>query len=81
MAFISTPDRIMLRRGMEKGRLTAEQSILIRQLERRFGITEQERALILATEDSEVLERALDKFVDATSKDQVFAVFEHLRQG
>jgi flagellar biosynthesis/type III secretory pathway protein FliH len=100
MAYIFTPERVGLRRGLKegmekgleqgmekgiekgleqgitKGRLTAEQSILIRQLEHKFGITERERALILATEDSEVLERALDKVVDATSKDQVLGTLE-----
>jgi hypothetical protein len=80
MAFIFTPERVGLRRGlkegMEKGRLNTEQSILMRLLEHKFGITEQERALILATEDSEVLERALDKVVDATSKDQVLGTLE-----
>jgi hypothetical protein len=80
MAYIFTPERVGLRRGlkegMEKGRLNTEQSILMRQLEHKFGITERERALILATEDSEVLERALDKVVDATSKDQVLGTLE-----
>ncbi len=49
---------------------------MIRQLDKKFGITEEEAELIRQNEDLAKIEAALDEILDATSKAQVL---DHLR--
>jgi hypothetical protein len=63
------------KRGETRGELHEKRNVLTRQLERKFGLTEEERALIAAQTDREILDRAIDAFVFAETKD---AVLSHL---
>lgn len=60
--------------GKAKGILLDKQETLIRLLERKFGITEAERARITACTDRERLTAALDAILDATSAAEVLAL-------
>jgi hypothetical protein len=57
-------------------RVEDRQDVLIRQLSRKFGITDPERQLIEATDDTAALDAALDELVVAETKE---AVLENLR--
>jgi predicted transposase YdaD len=66
----------LMTRGREEGRVTDKQDVLIRLLTRKFGITDAERQLIEATDDTAALDAALDELVVADTKE---AVLEKLR--
>jgi hypothetical protein len=61
----------LMTRGREEGRVTEKQAVLIRQLSRKFGITDPERQLIEATDDTAALDAALDELVMAETKESV----------
>ncbi len=60
-----------LEKGLQEGSLQRSREVLARQLDRRFGLTETERELILACEDEGALDAALDAILDADSKGEV----------
>jgi hypothetical protein len=66
----------LMTRGREEGRVTEKQDVLIRLLTRKFGLTDAERQLIEATDDTAALDAALDELVVAETKE---AVLEKLR--
>ena len=57
--------------GMSLGQLREKQDVLIRLLDRKFGIGEAERELIRAVEEPARLDAALDEILFAESKDAV----------
>jgi len=57
--------------GKIEGELLKQQKTLIRQLSKKFGITEEEKAIINNCPDGEKLDNALDEFVFADSKYKV----------
>ncbi len=63
----------MLERGVQKGSLERSREVLIRQLDRKFGLTDAERKRISACEDQAALDAALDEILDAETKGQVLA--------
>jgi len=65
-----------IQRGKEAGRVEGEHNTLIRLLDKKFGITEEEAELIRQNEDLAKIEAALDEILDATSKAQVL---DHIR--
>ena len=60
-----------LRHGVERGALQRSRDVLIRQLDRKFGLTEAESERIMACADQASLDAALDEILDASSKAQV----------
>jgi hypothetical protein len=60
--------------GIEKGTLLEKQDVLIRQLSKKFGLTEEEKSFIKGIEDAGILEKGLDEILFAESKDQVLVV-------
>ena len=62
--------------GRQEGRVIEKQDVLIRLLSRKFGLTDAERQLIQATDDTAALDAALDELVVAERKE---AVLEKLR--
>ena len=60
-----------IEKGKEEGRVEGEHNTLIRQLDRKFGLSEEEKELIRRTEELEKIEAALDEFVFAETKEQV----------
>jgi hypothetical protein len=61
------------RQGLEEGSLQRSREVLIRQLDRKFGLTAAERESIMACEDQTSLDAALDEILDASSKALVLA--------
>ena len=62
--------------GREQGRVIEKQAVLIRQLSRKFGVSEAERESIRGVGDPDRLDAALDEFVVAETKE---AVLEKLK--
>ncbi len=59
--------------GLEQGALRRSRDVLARQLSRKFGLTDAERERIMACEDQNALDAALDEIVDADSKATVLS--------
>ena len=59
--------------GLERGSLQRSREVLIRLVDRKFGLTEAERERIMVCEDQAALDAALDEFALAESKEQVLA--------
>jgi predicted transposase YdaD len=61
------------KRGETRGRLQDKQQVLTRLLERKFGLTDEERRRIASESDPDKLDAALDALVFAESKDAVLS--------
>ena len=61
------------KRGIQKG----EHKTLIRLLDRKFGLSEEEKELVRSTEELEKIEAALDEILEAETKEHVLA---HLKK-
>ena len=59
--------------GLEQGSLRHSQDVLARLLSRKFGLADAERERIMACEDQNALDAALDEIIDADSKSVVLA--------
>lgn len=59
------------RKGLKEGELLDKQHILIKQLSRKFGLTEEETQLIRSIKNLERLEKALDDIIFADSKNMI----------
>ncbi len=60
-----------LEKGIEKGELAKQQKVLIRQLDKKFGLPAGDKKLILSTTNFEKLDEALDEVIIAESLNQV----------
>jgi len=60
-----------LEQGLEEGSLQRSREVLIRQLDRKFGLTAAERERILSCDDSAALDAALDEIITADAKPAV----------
>ena len=63
-----------IQKGIEKGELLDKQNVLIRQLGKKFGITEDEKTAINTIKDCDVLDKALDVVLFATTKQEVLTI-------
>lgn len=54
--------------GIQQGALQGKQHVLNRLIDRKYGITPEERARVQATTNGDALDRALDAIVDADTK-------------
>ena len=63
----------LVQEGLERGELQNKQRVLIRQLAKRFGLSDHEREHIESCEDRVALDAALDEFAVAESKEAVLA--------
>ena len=63
----------LLKEGLEQGELRDKQHVLVRQLTRRFGLSDAEREHIESCEDRDTLDAALDEIVVAPDKKAVLA--------
>jgi hypothetical protein len=61
---------------IELGELQEKQKVLVRQLNKRFGLTEAETALIMAETSREKLDQALDEILFAENKEQVLRLLQ-----
>ena len=60
-----------LEKGKEEGVLLNKQEVLIRQLDKKFGLNEREKESIRTCESKEKLDNAIDAFVTAPDKNEV----------
>ena len=58
---------------LQTGQLTEKRSVLVRLLDRRFGLTDDEREGILSCDDPDALDAALDDVIVADNKESVLA--------
>ncbi len=74
---MTTADKLMekgIEIGIEKGTLLDKKEVLINQITRKFGISEDDRVLIMAIEDKSKLDLALDEILFAESKDVLMEI-------
>ena len=62
-----------LKEGIEQGELNEKHDVLIRQLNLKFGLTENEKDYIRNVEDTELLDSALDAVVTGETKQELLA--------
>jgi len=65
-----------LEQGLERGTLLKEKEILIKQISKKFGISEKERSFIMAVADRKKLDLALDEILFAESKDVLLDILK-----
>ena len=63
--------------GETAGKIEDKQFVLTRLLDRKFGLLDDERALITATTDPDKLDAALDAIIDFPDKDSILALLRH----
>ncbi len=73
VTYITTPERVGLRRGRLEGRLEGQVDLLLRQLARRFGEVPEVVTERVRSATAEQLETWSLNFVDAVTLDEVFA--------
>ncbi|MCK4542307.1 MAG: Rpn family recombination-promoting nuclease/putative transposase, partial [Spirochaetales bacterium] len=61
---------------IEKGEIIDKQNILIKQISRKFGVSDPEKIIIKETDSPEILDAALDIILFAKSKSEVISVLE-----
>ncbi len=64
-----------LAQGKEQGELLEKRKVLVRQLHKRFGLTDEETALVMAETSREKLDHALDEILFTDNKEQVLEGF------
>ena len=69
-ALMTTADKLI-----ERGTLLDKKEVLINQISRKFGISEDERSLIMGIEDKSKLDLSLDEILFAESKDMLMDIF------
>ena len=77
MPYVTSWERMGIEKGKEEGerigRLDEKQEVLIRQMEKKFGLTADERDRIQSTKDLDKLDSALDVILSAATKEEVLA--------
>jgi flagellar biosynthesis/type III secretory pathway protein FliH len=63
-------------KGIKEGKIQEKQQVLIRQLTKKYSLTEQDRQHISSITDPDKLDRALDEIVVAETKVQVLKLLE-----
>ena len=75
MPYVTSWERMGIEKGKEEGerigRLEEKQEVLIRLLNRKFGLTADERDRIQSTKDLDKLDSALDVILSAATKEEV----------
>ena len=66
----------LIEQGLERGTLLDKKEILIKQISKKFGISEKERSFIMAVADKEKLDLALDKILFTESKDVLLDILK-----
>ncbi len=69
-------NRKILNQGLEEGKLRDKQDVLIRQLDLKFGIQEEERHLIENTEDLQKLDSSLEAIVLEKNKETILGLLK-----
>ncbi|MDZ7760485.1 MAG: hypothetical protein U5L00_09545, partial [Desulfovermiculus sp.] len=65
-----------LQQGLQQGEILDKQRVLQRLLNKKFGLTDQERELIFKQYNPEILDNALDKIIFVNTKEEVLSVLQ-----
>ena len=60
--------------GIQKGKIQEKQQVLIRLMNKKFSLAEDESRLILKIDDADLLDKALDEVIVAVEKEEVLAL-------
>jgi predicted transposase/invertase (TIGR01784 family) len=74
MTYAQEMRREGLQEGRQQGSLQHSREVLVRQMDRKFGLTDAERKRIMACEEQQAMETALDIILEAETKEQVLAM-------
>ena len=66
----------LINSGREEGKILDKQEILIKQLTRKFGLSEEFKQIILSERNGDILDNALDEFFFASTLEKVMCVFQ-----
>lgn len=66
-----------LQEGLQQGELKNKKTILIRLLDKKFSLASAEKTLILKCDDTDLLDKALEEFVFAETKEQVLNLIKN----
>ena len=61
---------------IQEGKIQDKREVLIKQLSKKFGLTEEEKTYISSVSDPDALERGLDEILFADSKEQVLSAIK-----
>jgi hypothetical protein len=73
---IMTTAEKLIEQGLERGSLLNEQEILIKLISKKFGISGKDKSFIMAVEDKEKLDLAMDEILFAESKDVLLDILK-----
>lgn len=76
MPYVTSIERLAKEEGMQQGEILDKQKVLRKQLSRKFGITDQDNELISKQFNPELLDKAIEEFVFAETKEEVL---RHIR--
>lgn len=62
------------KKGLEEGQLLAKKSMLITLIRKRYGLTEEERSIIIQVQDGKILDKAIERFANAKRKESVIDI-------
>jgi predicted transposase/invertase (TIGR01784 family) len=68
---VMTTGEKLIQEGIEKGTILEKQEVLIKQLSRKFGLTEEEQEFIKSINDRDKLDASLDEILFAETKEEV----------
>lgn len=71
MRYMTNMERFGREEGMQQGFLLDKQKVLQRLLDKKFGLTDQEKNFISRQFDPDLLDKALDEILFANSKEEV----------
>ena len=71
MRYMTNMERFGREEGMQQGLLLEKQKVLQRLLDKKFGLTDQEKNFISRQFDPDLLDKALDEILFANSKEEV----------
>jgi hypothetical protein len=71
MAYVTSWERIARKDGIIEGKIEERREVLIRQLDKKFHISPEEKTRIAAAADPDKLDKALDAILFAETKEEV----------
>ena len=74
MSYVRSWERMGIEKGKEEGHVEEKRAVLVRQLDKKFGLTEGERELIEKTDHAAKLDASIDAILFAETKDEVLKV-------
>lgn len=76
LPYMTSIERLGREEGLQQGEILDKQRVLQKLLNKKFGLTDQERELMLKQYNPEILDNALDKIIFANTKEEVLSVLQ-----